>query len=208
MPIAAALTAFRAEVTTCQGFVSKAFTQNTAGTYLLTSPERSFVVDSAFLKIFIAWESFLEEVFVRYLLGQPSTTGKLAVRHATPSSDQHAREILIGTQKYVDWSNPEIVRRLARLYFSNGEPIEAVLGSIQNDLFDLKTVRNAAAHLTSTTGKSLDALASRRLGRVCTNIAVSDFVLSANPATGGTTSVLDGYLAVIDAGAHNIANWT
>lgn len=166
MAIAAALTAFRTEVTTFQGFVSKAFTQDAGGAYFLTPPERSFVVDSAFLRIFIAWEGFLEEVFVSYLLGQPSAAGKLAVRHAIPSSEQHARDILIGTQKYVDWANPEIVRRLARLYFVNGEPIEPVISSIQNDLFDLRTVRNAAAHLTSTTGKSLDALASRRLGRV------------------------------------------
>lgn len=206
MAIAAALTMFRAEVTTFQGFVSKAFTQDASEAYLLTHPERSFVVESAFLRIFIAWEGFLEEVFVRYLLGQPSSTGKIAVRHVSPTSEQHARDILIGTQKYVDWANPEIVRRLARLYFVNGEPIEPVISSIQNDLFDLRTVRNAAAHLTSTTGKALDALASRRLGRVCTNITVGDFVLSADPTTSGS-SILDSCIAIIDAGAHNMANW-
>src|SRR5437660_12240702 len=91
MPIVAALTAFRTEVATLQGFVAKAFTQDDAGAYLLTPQERSFVVDSAFLRIFIAWEGFLEQAFVSYLLGHPSSAGKTTVRHALPASDQHAR---------------------------------------------------------------------------------------------------------------------
>ena len=207
MPIAAALTAFRIETATLQGFIAKAFTQDAAGAYLLTPQERSFVVDSTFLRIFIAWEGFLEQAFVLYLLGYPSSAGKVAVRHATPVSEQHARDILIGTQKFVDWANPEIVRRLAKLYLTNGEPIEPVISAIQADLFDLKTVRNAAAHLTSTTGKPLDALASRRLSHVCSNIAVSDFVLSPDPTPGAGGSILDSYIEILDAGADNIANW-
>lgn len=208
MPIVSALTAFRTEVDIFQGFVGKAFTQNTAGEYFLNSQERSFVVDSAFLRIFIAWEGFLEQVFVAYLCGHPSSAGKTAVRYAAPTSDQHARDILVGTQRYVDWSNPQIVCNLAKLYLGSGEPVHPVLSSIQTDLFDLRTVRNAAAHLTSTTGKSLDALASRRLSRVCTNITVSDFILSPDPSSGAGNSVLDSYIAILNAGAYNIANWS
>ncbi|MBL9173477.1 MAG: hypothetical protein JNL10_08090 [Verrucomicrobiales bacterium] len=207
MSVVAAFTEFRAEVAILQGFVARAFTQDSGGAYLLSSQERSFVVDSAFLRIFIAWEGFLEKAFISYLLGNPSSSGKGAVRYVAPTSVQHARDILIGAQKYVDGANPEIVRKLARLYLANGEPIEPVISSLQADLFDLKTVRNAAAHLTSTTGKLLDSLASRRLGRVCTNISVSDFILSRDPTAGAGGSVLDSYIKIMDAGAYNIANW-
>lgn len=207
MPISAALSLFRSEVATFQSHVTKAFTPNASGAYLLTQQERSFVVDSAFLRIFIAWEGFLESVFIYYLLGNPSSAGTLAVRHATPATEQHARDMLIGTQKYVDWANPEIVRKLAKLYFYNGEPIEPVISAIQGDLFDIKTVRNAAAHLTSLTRKQLDALASRKLRRTCTMISVSDFILSADPAHSTGGSVLDNYVSILDAGADNIAKW-
>ena len=157
--------------------------------------------------MFIAWESFLEETFVLYLMGHRSAVGRSAVCYATPTSLQHAHSVLIGTQKFVDWANPEIVRKLAKIYFANGEPIDPVLGAIQSDLLDLKTVRNASAHLTSTTGKSLDALASRKLGRSCAKITVSDFILSTDPNSSGGGSVLDSYTLVLDAGAENIANW-
>jgi hypothetical protein len=207
MPIPSAFAAFRAEIVTYQGIITKAFTQDAAGAYMLTSQERSFVVDSSFLRIFIAWEGFLEGVCVGYMRGYPSSSGKTALRFATPVSDQHAREILIGTQKFVDWANPEIVRKLVKLYLTNGEPIDGVISAIQGDLFDLKTIRNAAAHLTSTTGKALDALASRRLHTVQRNISVGDFVLSVNPDDAGGGSILNTYIDLLDAAADNIANW-
>ena len=77
----------------------------------------------------------------------------------------HAHRILIGTQKYVDWSNPEIIRRLCNLFFDPSNPFDTYIASINTDLFDLKTIRNAAAHLTSTTSQQLDSLATRKLKR-------------------------------------------
>ncbi|GDX10900.1 hypothetical protein LBMAG57_26720 [Verrucomicrobiota bacterium] len=207
MPIGTALTAFRAEIATHQGYITNAFVQDAAGNYLMGAQQQSFVVDSAFLRMFIAWETFLEEVFVRYLLGNPSVAGTLAVLFANPGTEERAREMLVGTQKYVDWANPEIVRKLSRIYFNNGEPIGPAISAIQSDLFDLKTVRNAAAHLTTTTGRLLDALATRRLGHNCINISVSGFVLAPDPTPGAAGSILDSYIVLLDATAHNIANW-
>lgn len=208
MALVTLLTTFRAEVALHQGYISKAFSQDSAGSYVLNVGERSFVVDAAFLRIFIAWESFLEGAFVDYMMGQPSASGRIPTRFIAPPNEQHARDTLIGTQKYVDWSNPEIVRKLSKSYFQNGEPIDAVISANQSDLFDLKTLRNAAAHLTSTTGKSLDALASRRLLHTCTNISVSDFVLAVDPSSGTTGStILTGYINMLDAAAEALANW-
>ncbi|RYE28534.1 MAG: hypothetical protein EOP48_33375 [Sphingobacteriales bacterium] len=207
MSLSLILSSFRTEVATSLRFITKSFSQDAAGTYFLTSDEQSFIVDSAFLRLFIAWEGFLENSFIHYILGNPSSTGKSAVRHATPPSEQHARDMLIGTQKYVDWANPQIICKLSKLYLKNGEPIEPTINSIQSDLFDIKTVRNAAAHLTSSTGRSLDALASRRLQHTCTNITVSDFILSQDPAAGASGSILDGYSQILDVCAEKIANW-
>lgn len=175
--------------------------------FILSPSEQSFVVDSSFLRIFIAWETFVETAFVSYLLGATSTAGRAAVRYSSPPSEAHARSLLIGTQKYVDWANPEIVRKLAGNHFQNGEPIGSAISSIQNDLFDLRTIRNAAAHLTATTSHPLDALASRRLQRVCTGISVSQFVLTIDSAVAGNVTVMDSYLSLLDSAAENIAAW-
>lgn len=207
MPLLSALTDYRARVTSNVQHISRAFTQDSSGKYILTSAEQSFVVDAAFLRMFIAWESFLEEIFVGYLMGYPSSAGRVATRYATPMSERHARELLIGTQKYVDWANPEIVRKLAQLFFDRGEPIGPLVASIQTDLFDLKTVRNAAAHLTSTTGGALDALATRKLGKHSQGVSVSDFLLSIDASSGGAATVIDSYVGLLDAASFNVVSW-
>lgn len=207
MPIAAALATFRGSTSTYKGYINKAFTLDANGGYYLTKSEQAFVVESAFLRMFIAWETLLESAFIQYLLGAASGKGRIAQRHAVPQNGTHAHELLLGTQKYVDWANPEIVRTLAKLYFANGEPIGQVVASIQSDLFDLKTVRNAAAHLTNTTGHRLDAVASRRLSRTTSGISVTDFLLSLDPNVTTATTILDGYLGQLDVAAENIANW-
>jgi hypothetical protein len=77
----------------------------------------------------------------------------------------HVNDMLMGSgqRAFVDWSTPETVRKIGRMCFANGDPYETVLSSIHTDLLDLKTVRNAASHVSSTTTAALDALATRRL---------------------------------------------
>jgi hypothetical protein len=207
MPLLTALTDYKTKSAGYVQYIGKAFTQNSDGRYILTAAEQSFIVDSAFLRIFIAWETFLEEVFVGYMMGHPSTGGRHATRFAVPSSEAHARNLLIGTQKYVDWANPEIVRKLAQLYFDNGEPIGPLVASIQTDLFDLKIIRNAAAHLTSTTSRALEGLVNRKLGITMQGVTVSDFLLSFDTSDTATSTILDSYIALLDAASFNVVSW-
>lgn len=190
-----------------RGYLVQAYRQDAAGNYLVPADERAFIVDSSFLRIFIEWESFLEEAFVQYLLGNASGAGRAANRHVRPIDPDHARRLLIGTQKYVDWANPEIVRTLARLVFAGGEPFHSILSSINSDLLDLRTIRNAAAHLTSTTSASLDGVATRRLNRTQSHITVADFILQIDPNGAGGATILDGYMGLMDAAVHRISNW-
>ena len=67
---------------------------------------------------------------------------------------------------------------LARAYFLNAGPFENAINSIISDWTDFKTIRNAAAHLSSNTADKLDGLASRRLGTPTAGITVERFVLS------------------------------
>ena len=104
----------------------------------------------------------------------------------------------------MDWANHEIVRRLAKLYLENGEPLASNIASISSELSDLKTVRNAAAHLSSTTRHQLDALSSRVLSRNITNTDVATFMMQLHPSD-STKTVLQYYQNLLDIAAESIA---
>lgn len=206
MPLVDSLNTFRASVLETNGFIALAFQQDSVGAYILPQNQRDFITDSAFLKFFIAWETFLEHSFIQYMLGEPSILGTTVVRYVQPRDEQHANKLLIGTQKYVDWSNPDIVKRLGNLFFDTANPFDTFISSMMTDLFDLKTVRNAAAHLTSTTRQQLDSVGTRRLRRPCTNLKVSDYIFAIDPDSVSSDTILTTYLNKLDVGAEGIAN--
>lgn len=195
---------FRDSILTVNGLIASAHTIDAAGNNLWKTSEAIFITESAFLKMFIAWETFLERSFVLYLMGNLSITGKTVIKYATPIDEEHAHKILIGAMKYVDWSNPEIVRKFAKLYFDSGEPYESAISSAYIDLMDLKTIRNSSAHLSSTTTRNLDGLATRKLNRPSAGITVYDLVLEIDPNSAGNT-ILKSYQDILDATANIIA---
>lgn len=201
------LTAFRSSITEANGFISLAFQQDSNGTYVLPQNQREFITDSAFLKIFIAWETFLEDCFIQYMLGEPSILGNTITRYIQPKNKDHANRLLIGTQKYVDWSNPDIVRTLCNLYFENrNNPFDRFISSMLSDLWDLKTIRNAAAHLSSTTQPKLDSVGSRKLKRQLYNLKVSDVIFAIDPDSNPSKTFFTTYLDKLDVAAEGIAN--
>lgn len=195
---------FRSGVSEINSIVQKVYDTDPHGNDIFTEDQKDFVVSSAFLKMFIFWESFVEDSFARYLVGEVSTDGTYVNKYVTPNDRAHALKILIGTQKYVDWANHEIVKRLAKLYFEEGEPFSTNISSISTDLADLKTIRNAAAHLSSTTQHQLDALASRVLGSQVSNTTVGQFVVQLHP-NNTTRTILQNYQDILDVAAENIA---
>ena len=205
MPLVDSLNNYRNSIIEANGFIGIAFQQDLANNYLLPQNQRNFITDSAFLKMFIAWETFIESVFVKYMLGEPSILGNNVARHVQPVNYEHAGKILIGTQKYVDWSNPEIIKRLSNLYFAPNNIIDTFVSSMFTDLFDLKTIRNSAAHLSSTTNNQLISLANRLINVNNPNITVSDLLFSFVPQSANVT-VLSSYLTKLDIVAEGIAN--
>ena len=207
MPLPKIIADFRADILLHKGFISRAYVLDAGGIPLTSENEREFIVESAFLRMFVAWESFLEHALIDYLLGEPSISGRAPVRFVTPASVSHCAAILIGTQRYVDWANPEIVRKLTQLYLDQGDPLASVIASIQVDLFDLKTLRNAAAHSAGTTAHALDALASRKLNKQCVGIHVTTLLLALDRSSNPPATILDYYLNLLDTAAEQIVTW-
>ena len=200
------LTNFQNSVADARGMVSNAHQKDAVGAYIWHSAARSMFVESSFMKIFISWETFLEKTFIEYMLGNASILGNNIPRYVNPIDATHANNFLIGRQQYVDWSTPDIVRRLAKLYFANGEPYESGLASIHSDLLDLKTIRNASSHMSSTTTAALDALASRKLQTTITGCTPASLLLAMDPNSVASSTFLNGYCDQLDSAANSIAS--
>ena len=82
----------------------------------------------------------------------------------------------------------DFVKKMSRIYFQNGHPFDTPIGAMMTDLSDLKTIRNACAHLTSTTQTALEAVAMRIFGSPRVGITPYVLVMSNDPrsTTGGT----------------------
>lgn len=201
------LSDFRGNIAELKQHIQFAHSKYASGNYKVASNLRKFISESAFLKMFVAWETFVENSFVDYLINEQSILLRRPAKWATPIDRKHANQIIIGNQKYMDWSNPEIVRAISKIFFHQGYVFDIALSAINTDLMDMKTIRNSAAHLSSTTSDKLDGLASRILGTPCTNFTAYQLLFAHDPRSGtANQNVLERYLTLIDIAAEQIAN--
>ena len=77
---------------------------------------------------------------------------------------------------------------MVKQYFANGYPYEPHLSAMHSDLDDLRTMRNASAHISSTTQAALEALFLRIFGAPSAGIALYNLLTSVDPrSTNGAT---------------------
>ena len=120
----------------------------------------------AYLRIFVSWETFLEQTFMRYLCGYASRFGV-----ATPASGQtyasdlfRAERALLGSRRYVLWHNPDAVSRRAKHFFSHSV-IETVVLSNFARLEYLAAVRHRITHGQSDARLQFDRATMAITGR-------------------------------------------
>ena len=203
MTAADCLQRYRDAVIEAESFITEAHTKDNEGNYIHPEAFRSFVVSSAVVLFSIAWESFLENIYCSFLIGEPDTQGRVVPCCVTAIDEDHAHRLLIGTNKYFDWTNPELVVKLSLLYLDNNNPLKTAINSANTDLFDLKNIRNAAAHTSSTTQKSLDSIASRLFGHQMYNTTVTEVISFTRP---DGKNMWTYYKDLLDVAAENVAN--
>jgi hypothetical protein len=206
MAIVQNLADFRSSIIELVSHITYAHQKYATGRYKINPNLREFISESAFLRIYITWETFLESCFVDYLLNEVSILQNRPAKWVSPLDYNHAQQIIVGNQRHMDWSNPEVVRKISNIFFHQGYVFNTVLSSINNDLMDLKAIRNAAAHISSTTISKLDGVSSRILATPCVNYTSYKLLFSSDPRSTTNQSVLDRYLQIIDVAAEQIAN--
>lgn len=161
MSLANSIADLQGRVAQCDSLIANAHKVDVSGAWLFTLADRQQITVAAFLNLFIAWESFIEDVLTKLMSGSPTTSGTYPTRYVAPPTQEAAKIMVIGINRYFDYANIDYVKRLTKMYFENGYPFEITLNSISAELADLRTMRNASAHITSTTQRALEALAQR-----------------------------------------------
>ena len=202
MTTADCLDRYRNAVLEVESFISEAHIKDGAGSYIHPLDYRDFVMSSAIVRFSIAWESFLENIYCAFLLGELDMQGRIVPCCVRATSLDHAHKLLIGTNKYFDWTNPELVGQLSSLFLEPDNPIKTAIHAANSDLLDLKTIRNAAAHVSTTTQQKLDSVASRLFGHQMVNIKVADVI--SHVRTDGKTQWAY-FKDLLDVAAENVA---
>ena len=187
------LKAFRIEITQCDNLIAHAHAEDLAGNPILPAVDQKQITVAAFLNMFIAWETFLESAFAGYMTGEATMVGRFPVKYVSPRDTNAARAMVIGTQRYFDYGNHENVKKVARMFFQNGDPFEPHISGMIGDLADLRTMRNSSAHITSTTQTALESLALRIFASPRPGIDLYQFLTCAHPRIQGGLTVLSVY---------------
>jgi hypothetical protein len=158
---------------------------------------RDMLIELAFLHTFLAWETFLEESCVLYLLGRESPRRYVPRRFVSPPTRNQAILLTLpeSGRRYVDWDNPEFVRRRAQRFFAHGDPYERVLLAHAHMLSEIQIIRNAIVHRSTSSQERFHNLARQKLGYLPPTFRVGTLLRTTVPGSRIPLSFLDQYVA-------------
>jgi hypothetical protein len=188
--IAQVLATLGAKSAQCDTLIANAHRADAAGVSLFPPLDRQQITVAAFLNLFVAWEEFLEATLTNFMAGATTLSGAAPTRYVSPPSVDAARAMVTGINRYFDYANHDYVRRMVFMYFQGGYPFEPHLGAIASDLADIRTMRNASAHLSSTTQAALEALAQRIFTTPQPGIDLYSLLTRLDPRTGNGATVM------------------
>jgi len=157
---------------------------------------RDMLVELAFLHLFLAWERFLEESFLLYMLGKKSPRKYAPQRFVNPPTRFHAYRLTLPEwgRPYAEWDNPEAVRERAKRFFKKGDPYESALSAHTHVLKEIRTIRNAIVHRSISSQDNFDKLVRNKLGYLPSNLRVGAFLITVVRSHAVPISYLDYYL--------------
>ena len=124
--------------------------------HILHVSRLELVYELAYLRIFIAWENFLEQAFFRYLCGYQHSGGREVIWSPQYYGTLADAELaLLGHRQYVLWHNPNLVVTRAQQFFDNGRH-ETVISSNLARLEHLAFIRHRIAHSQEHSKRNFD----------------------------------------------------
>ena len=154
--------------------------------------------------MFIEWENFLELSLIEFMTGSLPINGNQFQRFVFPEGKEEAHNMIQGTSRFFDYANHQFFSKTVNNFFKDGYPYQPHFGRIRTELDDLRTMRNASAHISKYTQKPLDSLATRIFNSPKSNILLYDLLTKVMPHSSDT--VFDHYKNILLVTAENIAN--
>jgi len=132
-----------------------------------------YVIEHCFMRIYLAWENFIENAFKLYLCDSQDMQGNNYVRYATPTDEEHAYNLLKGTKQYPDWTNIGDINTLSNMFFENSGPFN-LLNSNPIELQHMKTIRNRISHTSEKSVRSFNNLTNAQIA--ITGLSAAEFL--------------------------------
>jgi hypothetical protein len=205
MALSDILQGLRNSVAQCDSLISNSHQLNAAGSPILPPRDREQITVAAFLNMYIAWETFLEEAITDVMIGGRTMDGLAPPKYVSPLHADAARDIIVGVMRFFDYANQDNVKKIINLYFQNGRPFEPHISGIFSDLADLRTLRNSSAHITQSTQRTLEALAARIFGAPRPGITLYQLLTTPDPKSVGGSTVFATYRDLLLVTAELIA---
>lgn len=196
---------FRRTLEDCREFADDAARWSLPGASpRISRKRRDSIVELAFLRTFLAWETFLEDSFLLYLLGQKPPRGRAPHRHTIPPNRKLAEEWLVPEgRQYAQWDAVPVSNRAQR-FFREGRPFTRALRSHQSTLDETKIIRNAIAHDSKNAHDKFENLVRVKLGTLPPNVTVGSFLGMTVSSSSPPVSFLEFYLEKVEVVARLI----
>lgn len=190
---------FRRTLDGCRDFAADAYRWSLPGARPhISRKRRDSITEVAFLRAFLAWETFLEESFILYLLGHKPPKGRVPHRFTFPPNRKSAEEWVIPERRpYATWDAGSVITRAQR-FFRGGRPFTIALRTNQSLLDESKTIRNAMAHESRTAYNKFENLVRMKLGTLPLNLSVGSFLSTTVPSSSPPVTFLEFYLDKIE----------
>ena len=134
----------------------------------LTAAQFHLLTEGLFLHLFRSYEQFMEECFLVCMMSRGSLR---SVRpFVAPRDVGHARSMLKGSGRFVEWHSPDVIIARSELYFNNGGLIKQVVSSNRGVLFEMKRVRDRIAHSSREAETQFQNVLQARLLTLTTRI--------------------------------------
>ena len=189
----------------CRNFAADAYQWSLPGTHPhITRKRRDYIAELSFFRAFLAWESFLEESFILYMLGQNPPKGRAPHRFTIPPNQKSAEEWVIPEgRSYANWDAMPVSTRAQR-FFRDGRPFTNALRKRLTLLYESKIIRNAIAHESRSAHDKFEKLVREKLGTLPVNLTVGSFLGTTIPGLTPPLSFLEFYLDKIEIVAKQI----
>lgn len=133
--------------------------------------EATKFVELCFMANLIAWEDFVETVFIKYMLGSSSPNGSYPTKKLGPfQTQEHAYQVLSGNtvfkvgKDFLSWTDLKLIQSRAKLFFDRGHPFTGIIDQYRDRLSDGFKLRNRVAHSSASCAMKFKEVSNRFQG--------------------------------------------